>query len=66
MPMTLMAKNNGHRDKMVANIVKDVDTNEEDENYELMQVYLMAKAMKYSQWVAWLEKFYKLTPNPLK
>jgi len=48
-------KKYGHRNKVVQAIVNDVD-DEVDENFELMQVYLMAKAMKYSQWKAWLKK----------
>lgn len=35
-------------------LVDEDDDNTED--FELMQVYLMAKAMKYSQWKEWLNK----------
>lgn len=36
----------------------------DDENYELMQIYLMAKAIPYSKWKLWLkESKYYLTHN---
>jgi len=44
----------GHRNKVVSSLVHDIDDDSED--FELMQVYLMAKAMKYSQWKEWLNK----------
>ena len=35
---------------------KEGEGKEDSEDFELMQVYLMTKAMKYSQWKEWLAK----------
>lgn len=47
-------KKYGHKAKVIKAIVNDIDDDSED--FELMQVFLMAKAMKYSQWKEWLAK----------